>query len=133
VSETLLIIDDEPLNRDLLRRVFSHDYELLEAEDAKEAVTVMNEHGATIAVVLCDHLMPGRSGADLSFEIRQKWPSAVFVLLTGYEDAPEVEAAKKDGAIHEIVGKPWVAKMLREAIARAVAEHTKRKVTATAG
>jgi two-component system response regulator HupR/HoxA len=114
----LLLVDDEPLNRDLLRRVFAHEYELREAEDAAQAVAILE--GEPIDVVLCDHLMPGRTGADLALEIRRRWPAARLVLLTGYEDSPEIETARKAGAIFEVVGKPWVARTLRDAIARAL-------------
>ena len=48
------------------------------------------------------------------------------VLLTGYDDAPEVHAAKKTGVIFEVLAKPWIAPQLRDTIARAVAERRRR-------
>lgn len=126
----LLVVDDEPLNRDLLRRVLHSEYDIHEAEDAPSALTTLST--APVDVVLCDHIMPGQSGADLSRVLQVRLPHIVFILLTGYEDAPEVEAARKAGAIFEVVGKPWVARMLRESIVRALAEAARRRATPAA-
>jgi two-component system response regulator HupR/HoxA len=124
-NAVLLIVDDEPLNRDLLRRVLFHDYEILEAEDAAGAALLL-ERETTIDVLVCDHIMPGTSGTDLARDVRQRWPHIVSVLLTGYDDAPEVHAACKTGVIFEVLAKPWLAPQLRDTIARAVAERRKR-------
>ena len=69
----LLVVDDEPLNRDLLRRTLKRDFEVVEAEDAREAMAVL-EGRADVALVLCDQLMPGRSGTELAREVRALRP-----------------------------------------------------------
>lgn len=125
----LLVVDDEPLNRDLLRRVLFQEFDIREAEDAFSALQIL-EQGGPVDVMVCDHLMPGRSGAELAQDVRVRWPHSVVVLLTGYDDSPEVESACKEGAIFEVVGKPFVAQRLREAIGRAMAEREKRQAQA---
>ena len=121
----LLVVDDEPLNRDLLRRVLFHDYEILEAEDAVHAQAVLEESGP-VDVLICDHIMPGPSGTDLAATVRARWPHIVALLLTGYEDAPEITAARKSGLIFAVIAKPWVAAQLREVVILAVAERRRR-------
>ncbi|MBI4511700.1 MAG: response regulator [Deltaproteobacteria bacterium] len=125
-SATVLVVDDEPLNRDLLRRVLCFDYQVREAEDPSAAIRVLENEGP-VDVMICDHLMPGRSGTDLARDVRTRWPQTVSILLTGYDDAPEVEQARRDGSIFEVMGKPWLAPHLREAITRALAEASRRK------
>ena len=115
---TVLIVDDEPLNRELLRRILFREYQILEAADAEQALGQLA--GAAVDVILCDQVMPGRSGTDLAREVRRRYPHTVFLLLTGYEDAPEVGAACREGVVFEVVGKPWAAPELKAAIARAV-------------
>jgi two-component system response regulator HupR/HoxA len=75
-----------------------------------------------VDVLICDHVMPGASGTELAREVRARWPDTVALLLTGYDDAPEVHAAHKAGVIFEVVAKPWVAPQLRDAVIRAIAE-----------
>jgi two-component system response regulator HupR/HoxA len=117
-APAVLIVDDEPLNRELLRRVLGRAYDLREAGDADEALRALA--AAPVDVILCDQVMPGRSGTDLAREVRRRYPHTVALLLTGYEDAPDVGAACREGAVFEVVGKPWTAADLKAAIARAM-------------
>jgi two-component system response regulator HupR/HoxA len=114
----LLIVDDEPLNRELLRRVLYRDYEIEEAEDALHAIQVLERRDGDIELVLCDQLMPGRSGTQLAVEIRERWPDMHFILLTGYDDDPVVVAALERGDVAEVVPKPWRGQSLKECITR---------------
>jgi two-component system, NtrC family, response regulator HupR/HoxA len=115
----VLVVDDEPLNRDLLRRVLHKEYEIREAEDAEAALRGL-EADERCDVILCDHIMPGMSGTELARDVRRRWPKLIMVLLTGYEDAPEVTAACSDGLVLEVLGKPWQAPALKAAVLRAV-------------
>lgn len=121
---TVLVVDDEPLNRDLIRRVLFPEYEVREAADAQEAMVQLEE--ASVDILILDQLMPGRTGTELARDVRTRWPCTVALLLTGYEDTPEIDAARRDGAIFEVVGKPWLATQLRAALARALEEHRRR-------
>jgi two-component system response regulator HupR/HoxA len=112
----VLIIDDEPLNRELLRRVLQREYEIIEAEDAAHGLVALEAPEANIELVLCDQLMPGRSGTDLAGEVHQRWPHVVFFLLTGYDDDNEVISANERGIIQGVVAKPWRAASLKQLI-----------------
>jgi len=118
MKPSVLVVDDEPFNRDLLRRVLFREYEVLEAYDADSAMTVLL--GQTVDVIVCDHVMPGRSGAQLAREVRRMFPRTVALLLTGYEDAPEIGEARRDGIVLDVLGKPWAPARLKQAIAEAV-------------
>jgi len=110
----LLVVDDEPENRDLLRRTLKRDFDVEEAEDASAALAVLRRRA--VSLVLCDQLMPGKSGTELAAVVRTQWPGVKFVLLTGYDDDPEVASAHADGRVAAVVGKPWQATKLRELI-----------------
>jgi two-component system, NtrC family, response regulator HupR/HoxA len=112
----LLVVDDEPENRDLLRRTLKRDFEVEDAEDATAALAVLSRR--RVDLMLCDQLMPGKSGTELAAEVKRRWPTTRVVLLTGYDDDPEVAAAHADGRVAAVVGKPWQATRLRELIAQ---------------
>ncbi len=116
----VLIIDDEPLNRELLRRVLQREYDIIEAEDAAHGLAALERLEASIELVLCDQLMPGRSGTDLAGEVHQRWPGVVFFLLTGYDDDEAVISAHARGIIHGVVAKPWRAALLKQLIEQAL-------------
>lgn len=114
----LLVVDDESLNRELLRRVLHREYEIEEAEDASEALGVLERRGQDIKLILCDQLMPGGiNGTQLAAMVRDKWPWIEFLLLTGYDDDPVVIEAKDKGLIGEVVAKPWRGSALKARIA----------------
>lgn len=118
----LLIVDDEMLNRELLRRVLHREYDIEEAEDATEALGILERRGTDIRLILCDQLMPGRSGTQLAAEVRNRWPAIHFVLLTGYDDDPVVVEALENGLLGEVVAKPWRGGALKQRIAQRLSE-----------
>jgi len=118
VRPVVLVVDDEPLNRDLLRRVLYRDYHVVEAADADAALALIDGH--PVDAVLCDQVMPGRSGTDLAREVRRRAPRVAILLLTGYEDAPEVTRAIDDRSVDAVIGKPWIPAHLKEILAHAV-------------
>jgi two-component system response regulator HupR/HoxA len=118
-KQHVLIVDDEPLNRDLLRRVLQATYVLSEAGDASEALAVLEgEDGAGVQLILCDHLMPGKTGAELAVIVRERWPSIAFMLITGYDGDDEVLRAEAEGIVDRVLSKPWRSTELRAAIAQ---------------
>jgi two-component system response regulator HupR/HoxA len=112
----ILVVDDEPLNRELLRRFLHRDFEVIEAEGVDHALSELE--AGQVALIICDQLMPGRYGTDLAEEVRRRWPGTLMVLLTGYEGADEVQSALDDGLVCEIICKPWRGAQLREMVER---------------
>lgn len=117
----LLIVDDEVLNRELLRRLLQREYQIEEAEDVVQALEVLERLGDQIKVVLCDQLMPGESGTQLAARIRDRWPEIVFLLLTGYDDDPAVRLAQEEGLIRQVISKPWRGRVLKALLAEILA------------
>ena len=117
----LLIVDDEVLNRELLRRVLQREYDIEEAEDAAQALVVLERRASDVRLILCDQLMPGESGTQLAARVRDRWPHIVFMLLTGYDDDPDVRAAQESGLIRKVVAKPWRGHALKAFIAELLA------------
>jgi CheY-like chemotaxis protein len=118
-KQHVLIIDDEPLNRELLRRVLQSSYNLSEAADASEALELLEgEQGGHVRLILCDHLMPGKTGAELAVIVRERWPGISFMLITGFDGDEEVQRVEDEGIVHMVLSKPWRSKDLRAAIAQ---------------
>ena len=58
VKKTLLVVDDEPINREILSAILSSDFNVLEAEDGKEALDILLKEEQKIDLVLLDVFMP---------------------------------------------------------------------------
>jgi two-component system response regulator HupR/HoxA len=113
VLPRVMLVDDEPLNLDLLRRTLQRQFEIIEADSAAHALTWLEEHDGMVSVILCDQLMPGLSGTQLASTVRARWPLVKFVLVTGVDENDDVLAAKRAGIVDDVVGKPWNARTLR--------------------
>jgi two-component system response regulator HupR/HoxA len=109
----VLVVDDEPLNLDLLRRTLQRQFEIIEADSASAALRALDEIGGGVEVILCDQLMPGQSGTQLAATVRARWPQIRFVLVTGVDENDDVVAARKAGVVDDVVPKPWNARQLR--------------------
>ena len=120
----VMVVDDEPLNVDLLRRTLQRQFEVVEAVSAAEALEWLDRHGGDLAVILCDQLMPGKSGTQLAAEVRERWPAIRFVLVTGVDEHDDVVAARREGVVDEVVPKPWNAAALRTRLRQLAGEPT---------
>ena len=60
--DTLLIVDDQEINRAILRSMFEEEFNILEAENGERALLLLQQYQRQIAVVLLDLVMPEKDG-----------------------------------------------------------------------
>lgn len=107
VSAQILVVDDDPSIRRVLRRTFEHHgYRIIEAASAPEALLQLQVEPGPDAVV-CDVLMPEVSGIDFYRQLVEVAPAlrSRVVFLTG---------ANRDPAVHqpiERLGVPLLGKL----------------------
>jgi putative two-component system response regulator len=106
VRERIVIVDDEPGVRRLLRAYLSClPYETLEARDAAEAMAFLAE-APRPALVLSDIEMPGLSGVELLKRIKELDSNIQVVMVTGQQDLETVRHCLREGAYDYLV-KPF--------------------------
>ncbi len=66
---TLLVVDDDPMNRELMRRLFEPDYQVYCAEGGKVALDMLAR--LPVDVVLLDIMMPDMNGFEVLRRIRE--------------------------------------------------------------
>lgn len=87
MARKLLIVDDEPLNRELLAGFLAHgDYELLEAGSAREARRAV--YAARPDLILLDVIMPEEDGFSLCKFFKEQYQESFLpiILVTALED-----------------------------------------------
>jgi len=111
-SETVLLVEDEPQVRVLLRRLLEREgYTVLVAENAAEAVGVSDSFGEKIDVLLTDVVMPKTSGTELASDLSAKRPDMRVLFMSGYTDNAMVHhGVFPEGA--EFLQKPVVVDSL---------------------
>jgi len=94
----VLIADDDPLIRDVLRDVLDDepDMEVVAvASDAREAVELAERHAP--AVIVLDVRMPRGGGAHAAKEILRRAPDARILAFSAYTDAGAVDEMRRAG------------------------------------
>lgn len=104
-DHNLLIIDDEVDITKALVRQFRRKYNVFASTDATDALKIMESK--KIQVVLSDQRMPGMTGVDFFTQIKDKYPDALKLILTGYSDIEAVIGAINEGQVFRYVKKPW--------------------------
>ena len=84
--ETILIVEDEPMLRDLAREILKDSgYQILEAASGREALAVWQQHAGKIDLLLTDMVMPdGISGVQLADRLVAEFPGLKVVFMSGY-------------------------------------------------
>ena len=101
----VLIVDDEPVVREVLRTVLARaGYETTEAATAAEGLALFADPG--VDLVLLDLMLPDRPGLAILPEMRERRPDVPVVVVTAYSSVESAIAAMKEGAFH-YVPKPF--------------------------
>jgi PAS domain S-box-containing protein len=84
-TETILLVDDEPLILDVGRRLLEFlGYRVYPASSGPEAIALYRQKGGKIDLVLLDMVMPGLSGGEVFDQLRQIDPEVRVLLSSGY-------------------------------------------------
>ena len=70
-QKQILIVEDNEINRMLLGEILSADYQVVEAENGLEALSVLKERGDVISLILLDITMPVMDGYTATRKIRE--------------------------------------------------------------
>ncbi|MBP5163012.1 MAG: response regulator, partial [Spirochaetales bacterium] len=70
IRRTVLVVEDEFVNSQLLGFILSEEYNVLYAEDGRKALDILKENIGGISMVLTDIKMPIMDGFELIREIR---------------------------------------------------------------
>jgi len=113
-KHSLLIVDDEQENINLLSNILGDDYSLYEAVDAGQAMQLLKKH--EIHIILTDQRMPGLTGVELLEKARETRPDCVRMLITAYPDVNNAIQAINRGHVHRYIAKPFDSVELKLAI-----------------
>jgi PAS domain S-box-containing protein len=86
-TETVLLVEDVPAVRDIVRRVLvGNGYTVLDAVDARAALARSTSYRGPIHLLLTDVVLPGLSGRDLAEQLKPTRPELKVLFTSGYTD-----------------------------------------------
>jgi two-component system cell cycle sensor histidine kinase/response regulator CckA len=121
-TETILLVEDEPLVRSLAVSVLTKaGYTVLEASSGREALELARSHEGPIHLLLTDVVLPEMSGRQVAEAIRDARPAMRVLYTSGYTDNVVVHHGILDAGV-EFLPKPYspstLASKVREVLER---------------
>jgi DNA-binding NtrC family response regulator len=105
LTVSILVVDPEPMMRNLLTKILSRDgYTIIVAEDSEAALSAMENNA--VDIIISDSKMPGLDGFELLKIVKQKYPRTVSIMMTAYGDTYTIKDALLLGA-DEYITKPF--------------------------
>ncbi len=121
-GETILLIEDEPLVRDLALEVLrAKSYQVLTARDGEEALSIARAHPSEIHLTLTDVVLPAMSGKEVARRLREARPGLKVLFMSGYAEEQVVHR----GVVEEDVAflaKPFTPAALTEKVRSVLSE-----------
>lgn len=91
-TETILLVEDDKDVRVLAAKILrDFGYRVLEAENADEALKMIEHYAPAIHLILTDVVMPGMAGPELLQRVKSMSPAIKTLLMSGYGDSHAVD------------------------------------------
>jgi two-component system, cell cycle response regulator len=104
---SLLLIDDDPIVRELFKEMFAlNGKDAVIVETAEQGMSRMAEHAFDL--VITDKNLPGASGLDLLQWVKEQQPDLDVIIMTAYADMDSVLVAMRLGA-YDYLPKPFAS------------------------
>lgn len=107
-KRTILIVDDNDLNREILESILEKDYNVLQAENGKVCLEIMQEKYNRISTVILDVQMPVMNGYEVLMEVQNDplLKEIPIIVVTGNQGQEEEEKCLSLGA-SDFITKPY--------------------------
>ena len=102
----VLIVDDELINRELLKLILEDDYETITAPDGETALEIIQEKHEFLSLILLDLLMPGMHGLDLIRHLKEDPILRQIPVIVLTADSKAEVRSLKLGAV-DFISKPY--------------------------
>ncbi|SFI54566.1 EAL domain, c-di-GMP-specific phosphodiesterase class I (or its enzymatically inactive variant) [Treponema bryantii] len=105
-ERTILIVDDEAINREILGNIIQSEYKVIYAENGKEALEIIQSEASAISLVLLDLLMPVMDGNEVLKAMKEEGLiTDIPVIVLTSEKSSEIESLKLGAA--DFLTKPY--------------------------
>ncbi len=108
LRHSILIIDDEESILNTFKRILSdEDYEIHTACNGLDGLNKLREATKPFSLIISDQQMPVMTGVEFFAQIKDIFPEAGRILLTGYANTEAIVDAINKGGINLYLTKPW--------------------------
>jgi putative two-component system response regulator len=121
-DRSILIVDDNEINRGILGEIFKDKYNILEAGDGKEAMSMIEANEEKLAAILLDIVMPEMDGYQVLEAMQKKdnLNDSVPVLMITADTSTEAERTSYQKGAADVIHKPFDPVIVDKRVSRTV-------------
>jgi two-component system response regulator GlrR len=113
-DQSIVVVEDDPYIGGALD-AFLGDKNIVQSFESAEDALAAIEHFRGVGVFIIDYKLPGKDGIKLFQELREQFPAAKFILITGEMSLDMVEKTRQLG-VDALMLKPFDARILEDNI-----------------
>lgn len=126
-KEKILIADDSAMNRAILTEMLGDGYEILEAENGRQAVAIL-QSATDIDLLLLDIMMPEMDGFEvLAMMNKYHWIDEVPVIMISAENASSYVERAYDLGATDYISRPFDMAVVRRRVINTLMLYAKQK------
>ena len=108
VKKKILIVDDQEINRSILRRLLINEYDIIEAENGQVALDILNDASQSISLILLDIVMPIMDGYTFLKKAKaDSHISQIPIIVVTQQDNKESEISALAAGATDFLSKPY--------------------------
>lgn len=124
----LLVVDDAPLNRELLMAMLGDEYRYLEASDGAACLELLEQYGTGIEMVLLDMVMPGMDGIRVLEEMnRRHYIEDIPVVLVTADDSGQYIRRAYELGVADYISRPFDAQVVYRRVTNTVRLYARQR------
>ena len=124
----ILIVDDSEMNREILFSILGNEFDILEASNGEECLSVIRKYRGNISLVLLDIVMPVMDGFEvLEFLNKYEWIDDIPVIMISSEDsASSIKKAYEMGA-SDYINRPFDDEVVHRRVFNTIKLYAKQR------
>ena len=124
----ILIVDDAPINRMLLSDMLEDSYDIVEAENGLQAVSILERSAQDFALVLLDIVMPELDGFGvLAYMNKNHWINDLPVIIISSETVPAIIRRAYQLGVSDFLGRPFDTEIVRQRVNNTILLYAKQR------
>lgn len=129
VKNKILIADDSEMNRSILADILGDEFEILEASNGTEAISILQSYGETVSLLLLDMVMPEMDGFEVLAIMNRVSQNVPVIIICQEENISQyIERAYALGAA-DYISPPFDSLVVYRRATNIIKLYAKRDVT----
>lgn len=126
--QRILIVDDSEMNREILCEMLKDEFDILEAENGKEALEVLERYGCEISLVLLDIVMPIMDGFEVLGHMNEKdMIEEIPVIMISSEDSASFIRRAYEMGVADYISRPYDAQIVYKRVYNTIKLYAKQR------